>query len=359
MKILYDYQIFTTQKYGGISRNFVEILKANRSKVGIILSKNFYLKNTKIKHLYFNFSFKGHIRFMTIINKLFSIFYLIKSDYDVFHPTYYNPFFLKYLKDKPFVLTIHDMTHEIYPDIFHSRDNTTLNKEKLAQKATRIIAVSENTKKDIINILNISEDKIDVIYHGESMQFVDECKVFSNKLKNNFILFTGLRTYYKNFENLILAISPILNKNKNLYLYCAGGGEFSGQEIKLLKELKVNKQIIQHSCNDSELKSLYLNAMFFVYPSTYEGFGIPLLEAMSCNLPILCSDNSCFPEIAKDSAIYFDPFNIQDIRQKIKFALSNNLDNYKISGSARVQYFSWDKTREEIYDVYKKSLKNR
>jgi len=351
MKILYDYQIFSSQKYGGISRYFYEIMKGQKYNLPIIFNNNEYLnKSIKIP-----FNFKGKVRIYNFFNREYSkIYFKFNKNFDIFHPTYYHPYFVKYIKNKPFVLTIHDMIHEKFPNYFSKKDKTIERKKFLAQKANRIIAVSERTKLDIIDILNIPEEKIDVVYHGSDFNLIKEDKEFTKKLPKKYILFTGNRNNYKNFINFIKAVSKFLNKDKNLFIICAGGGSFNNDEIKLFKELKIETQLFQYSCNDGQLKSLYINALFFIFPSLYEGFGIPLLEAMACNTPILCSNVSCFPEIVKDSALMFNPYSVEDIKEKIEFALNNNLDFYIEKGKERFKYFSWDKAREETMDSYKK-----
>lgn len=356
MKILYDFQAFSFQKYGGVSRYFSEILKGFSSKLPIIICDNYYLKNNKeLKFLSFKMNFMGKIRLFSFFNKIYSYYYLLFYKYDIFHPTYYNPYFLKLLNKKPFVLTIHDMIHEKFPEMLSPNDNTVVWKKTLAYKAKRIIAVSEQTKKDIVEILKINPEKIDVIYHGSSFCKVRLCEKFSSKLVDDFILFTGKRTGYKNFKNFILALKPVLNKNKNLHLICAGGGSFKKDELLIFKSLEIDDQILNFQCNDQELKTLYVKSKFFVFPSIYEGFGIPLLEAMSSQTAIVCSNTSCFPEIVSDCAILFDPNDIYDMRSKIQLALSTDLSSYIKKGLRRLKFFNWDKAVEKTRITYNKT----
>lgn len=348
MKILYDHQIFSTQKYGGISRYFYEIMKDKDYILPLILNKNKYLQ----KGIDLFDDFRGKTRLYKFINNIYTTYKLKNEKYDIFHPTYYDTYFLKNLKS-PFVLTIHDMIHEKFQEIMNPNDNTAYEKKLLASKAKRIIAVSEQTKKDIVEILNIDKDKIEVIYHGSDFDKIKEDKNFSNKLPKKYILFTGNRGGYKNFQNFTEALKDFLLKDDDLYLVCAGGGNFTSTELEIFDKMKINSKLLHFSCNDNQLKSLYKNAMFFIFPSLYEGFGIPLLEAMGSDTPILCSDTSCFPEIAQDSAIYFDPNDITDMKEKIKFALSSGLDFYIEKGRERFKYFSWDKARKETMEVYR------
>jgi glycosyltransferase involved in cell wall biosynthesis len=350
MKVLYDYQIFSVQKFGGISRYFYEIMKGVDSEIFLIFNQNAYLegKGLKIKR---NFRIKTKI--FNILNRLFTEVNLPLKKYDIFHPTYYNPYFIDRI-DSPFVLTIHDMIHEKFPEYFSKNDKTSRWKRELAKKANRIIAVSHQTKQDIIDILDIPANKIDVVYHGSDFDLIKEDENFTNILPEKYILYTGNREHYKNFTNFIKASYKLLNNDNNLFILCAGGGTFNNKEIELFQKLKINRQLIQYQCNDEQLKSLYRNSLFFVFPSLYEGFGIPLLEAMACKIPILCSNISCFPEIVQNSALTFNPYSIEDMKQKLEFAVDNNLENYVENATKRFQEFSWDKARYETNLVYKK-----
>ena len=196
MRILFDHQIFQLQEVGGISRYYAELVRqlsiAQNVKVGLIFSDNQYLKDHKIipikplvdhrQEFLKGVEFYGKGRlfnfFKTIkpskyfncyqINKEYSIALLKTMDYDIFHPTYYDDYFLEYIGNKPFVLTIHDMTYEKFPEFFPLNDKTAKIKKNLAQRATHIIAVSENTKKDIIEFWGIDNEKVSVIYHAVS-----------------------------------------------------------------------------------------------------------------------------------------------------------------------------------------------
>ena len=205
MKVLYDHQIFTMQIYGGISRYFIELMKNIENdneieyELSLRYSNNYYLKklnNLTYKTFLENYSFKGKYRLLNILNKNVSKEYISRGDYDIFHPTYYNPYFLDYIDRKPFVLTIYDMIHEIYPEMFSSKDKTSERKKILAQKATKIIAISENTKRDIIKFLGIGENKIEVIYLGNSLNINKDDKTINIIIPEKYILFVGSRRGY-------------------------------------------------------------------------------------------------------------------------------------------------------------------
>ncbi|MBU4024291.1 glycosyltransferase, partial [bacterium] len=161
MKILYDHQIFTSQKYGGISRYFYELVLEFSDSQGVdceiplLVSNNHYISDKKFVNyvdLLPNKQFRGKIRIFNYLNKPNTILKLKQQKFDVFHPTYYDPYFLKYIGNKPFVLTVYDMIHEKFSDMFSPTDKTTEQKRLLVEKATKIIAISQSTKKDLIEL---------------------------------------------------------------------------------------------------------------------------------------------------------------------------------------------------------------
>jgi len=367
MKILYDHQIFTNQNFGGISRYFYEVINGLNTQtnlkceISLLVSNNHYISDRKIvNHINVlpNKNFRGKVRLLNLINKPYSILKIRKQQYDIFHPTYYDPYFLKYIGSKPFVVTVYDMIHEKFKDMFPQKDKTSHYKELLVKKAAKIIAISENTKKDIIDIFGIDESKIDVVYLGNSMLVKTNISL-NFKLPDKYILFVGNRSGYKNFERFIKSISKILSEDRDLYAICAGGGIFKNNEIYLLSELKIKNKVLQYNVNDEELAYLYRNALAFVFPSLYEGFGIPILEAFACGCPVVCSNSSSFPEIAEEAAYYFDPYSENSINYAIiKVSEDRKLRNELINkGYEKLKEFSWEKTAEQTKKVYEDLLK--
>jgi len=369
MKILLDPQIFYQQTYGGISRYYTEVFSvlSKKKDVEIILpiynSDNSYLKETdlaaKNKSLHLLYSVLSFFRISTrslrkrksdqLLDAKFQ-----ENDYDVVVPTYYNPYFLDKINGKPFVLTVYDMIHELLPEYFIDDEFRVVErKELLLHKATRIIAVSHNTKKDILKVYpHINPDKIVVVYHGTSIKIDNEVKV---ALPENYILYVGARPHYKNFKFLVRSIVPLLKKDSSLMLIAAGGGKFSEEELAWLKSLGINRQVVQKRFEENELGHFYKQAKCFVLPSLYEGFGIPVVEAMACGCPIILSTHGSLPEIAGDAGIYFNSESEDDLKEKIEELINNSelRAKYADKGLRHVTRYDWNAAAEQCLQVYK------
>ena len=367
MKVLYDHQTFTLQKYGGISRYFYELIKFfNKSTdvnvtTSVLFSNNHYISDKKdVQHVNFLYDkeFRGKQRLFNLLNKPNSILKLKQKNFDIFHPTYYDSYFLKYIGNKPFVLTVYDMIHEKFSDMFLENDKTSEHKKLLCDKATKIIAISHSTKKDLIEIFNIEESKIEVVYLGNSLM-VENTIIVNNMLSKKDILFVGSRGAYKDFNRFISGILDTLHNNAELFVFCVGGGKFNDNEIQLFSDLKIKKRVSQYTLDDNKLPSFYKNAELFVFPSLYEGFGIPILEAFACSCPLVCSNTSSLPEIAGNAAEYFDPYDEESISIAIENVLNNSQrkEELRENGKERLKYFSWEQTAKSTKKLYESIIK--
>ncbi|MGQ2843067.1 glycosyltransferase family 4 protein [Leptospira interrogans] len=378
------------QNYGGISRYFYEIMTRMRKNFdlqfdhSILYSSNEYLKDRELFPLEREYAYKdwlpsirfrgmyrifhffqwlGFLPFPERKMRKFIEYKIRKSDFDIFHPTYYDPYFIKILKKKkkPYVLTVHDFIHELFPDYFSDAQRVIEQKRIMIQNASGIITISESTKKDLFRFYDFDENKIKVIKHGVSFLPLssDRSELFFDK--KEYILFIGNRYHYKNFSFFLNSIEQIFRDFSTLNLICAGGGIFSADEILLIKNLGLMDRIFQYDFkNDQELIQYYKDALLFVFPSQYEGFGIPLLEAFNCGCPVACSNTSSFPEVAGDAAFYFDPNDSDSIYKTVLEAINNQgLRKEKVrKGRIRIQEFSWDKATNETIRFYYNILGN-
>ncbi len=379
MKVLFDHQAFQMQHVGGVSRYFTALLEGiPGASLSLKYTDNIHVRalerfkvtlesrDAEFAGFAFGLRFRGKRRLYRNWNRLWgriadanldaSIKALKSGDFDVFHPTYYDPYFLPYLGGKPFVLTIHDMIHEIFPEFFSLSEPTSRNKRILAERADRIIAVSERTKQDIVEVFGIPDSRIDVIYHGSDLKTTLD-RLAPRVVEGRYILYTGTRTAYKNFHFMVAALAPLLREHQDLSLVCTGPA-FSGEEVAYIKELGILQAVKHRFVRDSELADLYGNAACFVFPSYYEGFGIPILEAFGCGCPVVLSDASCFREVAGDAALYFAPKSGEGLRRSVR----SLLDDAKLAadmvgkGSERGLEFSWSSTVEGTMRVYAKAV---
>ena len=360
LNIIYDHQIFGLQRYGGISRYFFEV--SNRIN-------KFNGFNTEIlAPLYFNGYLRSQPRLVQgqylphfpktaeirrEFNNFVSRFIVENSKPDIIHETYYQATSIAPVK-KPIVITVYDMIHERFSDQFPKKDKTSELKRIAVNRADHILCISENTKKDLIEIFNTPPEKISVTYLGFSFGN-NEILSPSLPIQKPYILYVGVRDRYKNFERLLTAFSSSSFLPKNFILAAFGGGKFSLQEQKQIQKLGLNEGNVCHlSGSDEILKNLYKNATAFVYPSLYEGFGIPPLEAMSLNCPVICSNTSSIPEVVGNAGKYFNPLDIGDIRNAIESVLeSESLKKDLISrGQNQLKKFSWDLCAKQTAKIY-------
>jgi glycosyltransferase involved in cell wall biosynthesis len=329
LKVLFDHQIFTAQKIGGISRYFYELMKHSNGlfeyDVSGLFSENEYTKQLELyKEFPIKKQFKGKWRIYNYLKKLNVLNSKIKikrKNYDIIHPTYYDPYVLKSIKNFPIIAESHD---NIYKKIW------------------------QYNKNNVITTVKNHETKENISYRDEEIHVKNR----QNSKKQNYILFTGAREGYKNFDRFIEAVAPLLIRY-DFQLICTGH-PFNNDEAKILNQYKIHDRTICKFVPENELQDIYAKAALFVFPSLYEGFGFPILEAFSSGCPIVLSNASCFPEIAKDAAVYFDPYSVEDMRQVIeKVLFDSSLQSVLVEkGYERVKYFSWEETAKQTYKLY-------
>lgn len=281
--------------------------------------------------------------------------------------------FIALSKDVKLVLTIHDLSYEIFPETFSIKRrlwHNILNPRKLCRRADRIIAVSDSSKKDIMGHWKINEEKIIRIYNGISDDFEqfdrNNPKLIEIKEKYhlpfNFIFYMGTVEPRKNIPTIVKAYDHLReSKNPQLEKYklvIAGG---KGWKVKnILDEMrgaKFTRDIIFTSCITNEDKAaVYMLASLFVYPSFFEGFGIPLLEAMRAGVPIVTSNTSSIPEVVGDAAVMIDPDKPDELCVAMKKILLDRdfQTRLKEEGRKRSVRFNWRTSARELMEVFRK-----
>lgn len=296
---------------------------------------------------------------------------LEKEKCDLVHFTHFN---LPLLYRRPFVTTIHDTTISFYPG---KKMNVWW--RKLAyhwviwhatKHARHLITVSRNTQKDVEQLLKISTDKIQTIWNGLGQDFVKlepvEVEKRLEKLSlqgGRFLLYTGVWREHKNLVGLIEAFGLLCAKDesfKDLKLVITGKEDLHYPEVKqAVADLGLQNQVCFVGLVPfDQLVALYNGAEAFVFPSFYEGFGFPPLEAMRVGTPVVASNAASIPEVCGEGALYFDPENVKDMAEQIEKVLTDKILRKKLieKGRQQVQKFSWDDCAEQTLEVYKKAL---
>jgi glycosyltransferase involved in cell wall biosynthesis len=365
MRICYDYQIFSRQKFGGISRYFVElalrIQKYPGTKVRVIAplywSELLAAKSDEIPVLGYPFTYRirGAVRFMKKFDPCFSRVLSWAYKPDIVHETFYSRNRTSSSSAKT-IITVYDMIDELFTACSPKKDKIIDLRKAAFSRADHLICISESTRADLIRLYEVDPDKVSVIYLASSLTAPIGPVV---AMGEPYILYVGVRYAHKNFPRLLAAFAESL-LFKTHKLVCFGGGQFADYEQKQMKELGIppDRIALVDGGNDDLLSRYYASAEAFVCPSIYEGFGIPLLEAMECGCPIICSNNSSIPEVAGDAAIYFDAEDIHSISNAmLRIAQSPNERNQLImKGKVRCKQFSWDICAQQTYSVYERLL---
>jgi Glycosyltransferase len=281
-----------------------------------------------------------------------------KSKIDLMHFPHYNiPLFYR----GKFIVTIHDLTHLILPEFLPNKFAYYYAKFMIghaAKKAEHVFTVSENTKKDIVKMFKVNPEKITVTYNGVDKDFrikkKEEIEYLYEKFQipknKKIIMYVGNLKPHKNLERLLEAFALLKNRNDKILLLV--GKAFKSVDLqKREEELKIEGNVIHTGLvTKDELVDFYNLADLFVFPSLYEGFGIPPLEAMACGTPVICADNSSLPEVVGNVAIMFDALNILDLCDCMNQFFYGKYDVVKLinQGLDRIRLFDWNESIEKV-----------
>ena len=369
MNLYFSHHIFSTQDVGGISRYFVELARELVQETRELPNFSIKILSPIFVNAYLSefpssivigkrvpFPKRGR-RLLAGINQAISIPYFTTKK-GIYHETYYDGFaaLLASKSSIARVTTVHDCIHEIFPHHFSRRDRTSKLKKASIERADLIFCVSHSTKSDLIHYFDVNPEKIRVIHLGltpmlpSSPQLTAEEKIADRP----YFLFVGNRGLYKNGRRLMLAFARSQAKREGMSLVFFGGEPPSFEEQQWIISNDLEKQIIFVQGDDEKLAKYYQSATAFVFPSLYEGFGLPLLEAMSAGCPVICSNTSSFPEVARDAALYFDPIHVD----AITFALDRFLNDSSLKdrlvqkGFENVKDFTWRKCAQLTLSAY-------
>lgn len=343
MLLVLDNIVFSLQNAGGISTYWFEILSRlirDRHDLRFISreSENIVAKNLNLpKESVISSGYTN-----LLIDRLSNVSFSNTNDKFIFHSSYNRVTHNAHAKQ---VVTIHDFVHEKFYSGFRKRVHS-YQKSKAIRNADMIITVSENTKKDLMFFFpEIPSEKIRVIYNGVSDDFYPIQTIFESQHKA--LLFIGSRQRYKNFEFVVDLVSRLPE-------FCLDivGSKLSDSELANLESLIPGRWRLHSNVDNITLNQLYNKSYALVYPSSYEGFGIPLLEAMKTGLPFIALNNSSIPEVAGESGILLPELDILEFKKAV-LIIEQKREQLADLGYQQVQKFSWEKCYQETLEVYK------
>lgn len=359
MRILFDHLIASRELYGGISRYIDQLAHhlAQLPQCDVSVIAPWHVSRTIGPGR--GYEFHGHrlqIRKTLPIRDLFNSValsgYAAINPPDILHQTYYGAS-CWIPKNMRRVVTVHDMIHEIFPQSFVSWRGKLERSRKAAavRHADHIICVSENTRRDLLDILAPDASKVSVIPLGCNFPVSQS---HSSPMGRPYLLYVGSRTPYKNFPRLAQAYASSPSLRLGHALVCFGGGAFSESEQIFFRSLKIQDKVVQVSGNDEVLGRYYQHASALVYPSLYEGFGIPPLEAMRNNCPVACAKSSSLPEVVGNAGEYFDPIDIPSIASAVERVIFNDSKRSEliVLGKKRASLFDWQACAAATFKAY-------
>lgn len=339
MKIIFDSRVLTHKNYTGVENYAKNILENIKDKCNLMVAKP-KSSNKYISHLWTHFRlpfFNGDI---------------------IFCPANIAPLFVQ--KNKKLILTIHDVAFQTHPDSF-SRFFSLYYKLIIPiniNRADKIITVSNYSKESIEKYYPQAKGKIEVIYLGIDKKFKRNDVIN----KKDQILYVGSMNTRKNLVGVLKAFEMINDKRYKLLIV----GNFSSNFFvddktqDLINKAKKNDNIeFKSNISDIELVEIYNESVLFLFPSFYEGFGLPVLESMACGTPVVCSDKSSLPEVGGADVVYCNPYSVEDIKDKIELVLDDKiLQNEMIEkGLDRMKKFSWNKSANAHITVFEEAIK--
>jgi glycosyltransferase involved in cell wall biosynthesis len=365
LSVAFDHQIFDFQRYGGVSRYFVEtateLARQPACQVAIVapLHMNEYLRAVQApvhRTAFFVGGVPKSRRVARAVNTLLVPALLQNRKPDIVHRTYYEAD-QRPVKGARTVITVYDLIHErmgqsMAHDV-HARD-----KRAAIAAADHAICISESTRRDLIELFGVDPQRTSVVHLGFSLM-PGEAGAVPASPQRPFILYVGLRGKYKNFQGLLDAYAASSRLRDQFDIVCFGGGPFSANESAAIQTSGARAgSVVQRGGSDSVLQHLYRHAAVFVYPSLYEGFGIPPLEAMSFGCPVVCCPVASMPEVVGDAAAFFDPSDTDTLVSAIERATGDPAYRAQLvqSGTARLAHFSWQRCAAATLQVYRKLL---
>lgn len=355
MRVLIDDQIFSMHSHGGISRYFVELMQVFQSAAPTaveLVQPRMWTKNQHLLQAGMGRELPTRLGRRRLAIQAANYFRARSSGVDIVHHTYYNGRYLsRYPSGARRVTTVYDMIPELLPHFFPA-GNPHLDKQAFVRAADLILCISESTKRDLLTVYGDLRVPVVVTPLGVDSRFQPGSRK-PGGLPSRYLLFVGSRGGYKDFQVLAEAFAEA-NLPRDVHLVAVGGGPLTRGEARLLGALGITERVLQIEATDRELPGVYSHALLFVFPSRYEGFGLPTLEAMASGCPTILARSSAHPEVGGDAAHYFSPEDAHELAGLLSSVVSNPQlrADLRAAGLLRAESFTWLSTAQKTLAAY-------
>jgi glycosyltransferase involved in cell wall biosynthesis len=363
LRVGFDDQIFEAQKRGGVSKYFVELIERLPAHgiEPVVLSRatrNIHLAQSGLvpaasprspiveRAAWVGWRLVGRPRSTPAVGSW--------PEIDLMHHTFGHPSYLRSWNG-PRVTTVYDMTPELFPELF-KLGNPHFAKRRYAEVSDAVITISQNTAEDMLRLYGMPglREKTTTIPLGVGEQFFRPGSR-PHGLPTRYLLFVGVRSGYKDFSVALAAWARLAAADETLDLVMVGGGALSDAERRDIRSTGSGSRLHHLMPSDDEIVEIYRGAEALVFPSRYEGFGLPTLEALAAGTPVVLADASCSREVGGDAALYFPPGDVDALIARITEAIApSHTAVIRSAGPARAALFSWDRTAALTADVYRR-----
>ncbi|HZL82620.1 MAG TPA: glycosyltransferase family 1 protein [Candidatus Deferrimicrobium sp.] len=363
LRIVFSPDMFSLEKYGGASRYLTELIPRVASMDGFEVSvhmgfsPNRYglqqMRHQAVSFRYVHFPFNRGLRYLALLNEFWFQRYMNmrSKQVDAVHMTYY-PRRMPTVR-VPLTATVYDMIPERFPDLFGQSPLLT-QKRACVERCSRIITISESAKRDIVEFYHLDPLRVDVTPLANSLH----TEPSDDPIGRPYVLFVGGRERQKNFDRFVRVWAEMRSLRDSFLIVCFGWNRFSESEWGLISALGLSHSIAWMEGSDVLLASLYAHAQALIYPSFYEGFGLPPLEAMHYGCPVMCSNSSSLPEVVGDAAMTVDTTDSEALASGMAAVIGDSVlrSQLVLAGRVREATFTWDRTAVGTVESYRRLL---